>query len=126
MHGLSASAALATELEMRERALHTAEVRADRQRLEALLDEDFSEVGQSGRCYTRTQMLRHLPAEGAQVDIEAKDFVVALLAPDLAQVRYRSRYRQAGQADAWAERSSLWRRHGSRWRLCFHQATPSP
>jgi hypothetical protein len=126
MHGLSASAALATELEMRERALHTAEVRADRQRLEALLDEDFSEVGQSGRCYTRTQMLRHLPAEGAQVDIEAKDFVVALLAPDLAQVRYRSRYRQAGQADAWAERSSLWRRQGSRWRLCFHQATPAP
>lgn len=122
--GRPADAALAAELEALERALHAPQVRGDRERLAALLDEDFSEIGSSGRCYGRDSALQEIPLERAQVLIESEQYAVWLLAKDLAQVRYRSRYHLDGQAQRWVLRSSLWRRHGQRWRMLFHQGTP--
>lgn len=122
--GKPADAALAAELEALERALHAPPVRADRERLAALLDEDFSEIGSSGQCYGRAAALAEIPLERAQLLIESEQFAVRLLADGLAQVRYRSRYHVDGQAQRWVLRSSLWRRHGQRWRMLFHQGTP--
>ncbi|WP_049456891.1 DUF4440 domain-containing protein [Stenotrophomonas maltophilia] len=121
--GRPADAALAAELEALERALHTPQVRGDRVRLAALLDEDFSEIGSSGQCYSRAVALAEIPLERTQVLIESEQFVMRLLADGLAQVRYRSRYHVDGQAQRWVLRSSLWRRHGQRWRMLFHQGT---
>lgn len=121
--GQPADAALAAELEHLERALHTPQVRGDRARLAELLDEDFSEIGSSGQCYGRTAALAEIPLERTQVLIESEQFAVRLLADGLAQVRYRSRYHADGQAQRWVLRSSLWRRHGQRWRMLFHQGT---
>jgi len=122
--GAPADAALAAELEMLERALHAPAVRADRERLAALLDEDFSEIGSSGRCYGREAALAEIPLERAQVQIESEQYAVSLLTQDLAQVRYRSRYHLDGQPQGWVLRSSLWRRHAQGWRVVFHQGTP--
>ncbi|WP_414496777.1 DUF4440 domain-containing protein [Stenotrophomonas maltophilia] len=122
--GAPADAALAAELEMLERALHAPAVRADRERLAALLDEDFSEIGSSGCCYDREAALAELPLERAQVQIESEQYAVSLLTQDLAQVRYRSRYHLDGQPQGWVLRSSLWRRHAQGWRVVFHQGTP--
>ncbi len=122
--GQPADAVLAAELEALERALHAPPVRADRGRLVALLDEDFSEIGSSGQCYGRDAALAEIPLERTQVLIESEQFAVRLLADGLAQVRYRSRYHVDGQAQRWVLRSSLWRRHGQGWRMVFHQGTP--
>lgn len=122
--GRPADAALATELEALERALHAPQVRADRGRLAALLDEDFTEIGSSGRCHGRQAALEEVPLERAVVLIESDQYAVRLLAEDLAQVRYRSRHHVDGQAQRWVLRSSLWRRHGDGWRMVFHQGTP--
>ncbi|QDL27047.1 DUF4440 domain-containing protein [Stenotrophomonas maltophilia] len=122
--GQPADTALAAELEALERALHAPQVRADRERLAALLDEDFSEIGSSGQCYGRDAALQKIPLERAQVLIESEQYAVWLLAEGRAQVRYRSRYHVDGQAQRWVLRSSLWRRHGQRWRVVFHQGTP--
>lgn len=122
--GQPADTALAAELEALERALHAPLVRADRERLAALLDEDFSEIGSSGRCHGRDAALQEIPLERAQVLVESDQYTVWLLAEGLAQVRYRSRYHVDGQAQRWVLRSSLWRRHGQRWRMVFHQGTP--
>lgn len=122
--GQPADAALAAELEALERALHTPQVRGDRARLAELLDEDFSEIGSSGQCYGRDAALAEIPLERAQVLIESEQFAVRLLADGMAQVRYRSRYHVEGHAQRWVLRSSLWRRHGQRWRMLFHQGTP--
>ncbi len=111
-----ADAALAAELEHLERALHTPQVRGDRARLAALLDEDFSEIGSSGRCYGREAALAEIPLERVQVQIESEQYAVSLLTQDLAQVRYRSRYHLDGQPQGWVLRSSLWRRHAQGWR----------
>ncbi len=118
--GQPADAALAAELEALERALHAPQVRADREQLAALLDEDFSEIGSSGQCYGRDAALQEIPLERAQVLIESEQYAVWLLAEDLAQVRYRSRYHVDGQAQGWVLRSSLWRRHAQEWRVVFH------
>ncbi|PZP65049.1 MAG: DUF4440 domain-containing protein, partial [Stenotrophomonas maltophilia] len=90
--GRPVDTALAAELETLERALHASPVRVDRERLAALLDEDFSEIGSSGQCYGRDAALQEIPLERAQVLIESDQYAVWLLAEGLAQVRYRSRH----------------------------------
>jgi len=122
--GLPADAALAAGLEVLERALHAPAVRADPERLDALLDKDFSEIGSSGQCYGRDAALQEIPLERAQVLIESEQYAVWLLADGLAQVRYRSRHYLDGQPQGWVLRSSLWRQHGDGWRMLFHQGTP--
>ena len=122
--GHAATPALAAELEGLERALHSPQVRADHQRLAALLDEDFSEIGSSGQCYCREVALEEIPLERAQVLIESDQYAVWMLAEGLAQVRYRSRYHVDGQPQCWVLRSSLWRLHATGWRVVFHQGTP--
>ncbi|MCR8714542.1 DUF4440 domain-containing protein [Stenotrophomonas indicatrix] len=122
--GAAASPALAAELERLERALHRPQVRADHERLAALLDEDFREIGSSGQCYGREVALQEIPLERAQGLIESDQYAVWMLAEGFAQVRYRSRSHVDGQPRRWVLRSSLWRLHSTGWRMVFHQGTP--
>ncbi|MEG2803837.1 DUF4440 domain-containing protein [Stenotrophomonas sp.] len=119
-----APAALAAYLEALERALHDPAVRADVARLAALLDADFSEIGSSGNGYDRATALAEIPAERAEVTILSDDYRVTLLAPTVAQVRYRSWYVVDGVRQRVVLRSSLWRLHGEAWQVVFHQGTP--
>lgn len=118
-------AALAAHLEALERALHDPQVRADAARLAALLDADFSEIGSTGNSYGRAAALAEIPAERAAVEIRSDDYRVALLAPTVAQVRYRSWYVIEGVQQREVLRSSLWRRHADAWQVVFHQGTPA-
>jgi len=117
--------ALAVHLEALERALHDPVVRADAARLAALLDPDFSEIRSSGSCYGRAAALVDIPAERAGVEIVSDDYRVCLLAPTVAQVRYRSWYVVDGVRQRAVLRSSLWRLHDAAWRVLFHQGTPA-
>ncbi len=121
----SNAAALATHLEALERALHDPVVRSDVARLAALLDADFSEIGSSGSCYGRAAALVGIPAERTAVEIESDDYAVSLLAPTVAQVRYRSWYVIDGVRQREVLRSSLWRLREDAWRVVFHQGTPT-
>lgn len=118
-------AALAAHLEALERALHDPQVRGDVARLDELLDAEFSEIGSSGQCYGRETALAEIPLQRAQVDILSDDYQVALLAPGVAQVRYRSWYVIEGVRQREVLRSSLWRLQGDAWRVRFHQGTPA-
>ena len=117
--------ALAAHLQALERALHGPAVRCDVAQLAALLDDDFREIGSSGACFDRAAALAEIPRERAQVEIVSCDYDVALLAPTLAQVRYRSWYVIDGARQREVLRSSLWRLHGEAWRVVFHQGTPA-
>lgn len=112
---------LLVELEL---ALLQPQVRASRERLDALLCDDFREIAASGRVFGKDEVLRRLPQETG-VGFEATGFDVRAIAPDVALVAYRAQ-RRSGGAHSRSVRSSLWRREAGRWRMVFHQGTPLP
>ncbi|MBV6844432.1 nuclear transport factor 2 family protein [Xanthomonas axonopodis pv. cassiae] len=114
--------ALLMQLRTLELRLLDPQQRADVQVLEALLDPAFVEFGTSGRRYTRSEVIAALRAPGVAAEYCAEDFECARLAPDLAQVRYRSVDRRQG-VERQALRSSLWRSNAAGWQLLFHQGT---
>ncbi|ASL02257.1 DUF4440 domain-containing protein [Xanthomonas citri] len=114
--------ALLVQLRTLELRLLDPQQRADVQVLEALLDPAFVEFGTSGHRYTRSEVTAALRVPGVAAEYCADDFECARLAPDLAQVRYRSMDRRQG-VERQALRSSLWRRNAAGWQLLFHQGT---
>lgn len=114
---------LLLELETR---LQQAEVRADRQALEALLADDFLEFGASGGRWDKAQVLESLPQQDF-IERSISEFSLQPLAADLAQVTYLCHNAAAGgRAAGSAWRSSLWRCREGRWQMLFHQGTPRP
>jgi hypothetical protein len=103
-----------------EESLWRAETRFDLAHMETVLAPDFVEFGRSGRIYYRDACLA-IPA--GELDAELRNIQIRFLAPDVAQVTYVSVLRH--ETVDHANRSSLWTRTGSGWRLRFHQGTPT-
>jgi hypothetical protein len=90
--------------------------------LAALIDDEFAEIGASGRRWDRTailDLLGRVPDE--EVTIEG--FAAAPLGADAVLVTYRSVARAPGLPARSAWRSSVWVRRGGDWRIRFHQGT---
>lgn len=95
-------------------------VRRCRAACSALLDDEFHEVGASGRIWDRASILDEMAtAEGPAPVVE--NLAAVRFVPDAVLVTYRSRV--PGRTSL---RSSVWRRGTSRWTLYFHQGTPLP
>jgi glyoxylase I family protein len=99
-----------------ERETLDPQARRDSARMAALLADGFSEIGASGRVWTREDVLAAVASESQADDRDPLDLRATWLAPGLAQVTYRS----GGPTPSL--RSSLWRWDG-RWQLVFHQGT---
>jgi hypothetical protein len=107
------------EVVRRELALLEPDVRADAERVLALLHPEFLEHGASGRVWDRESITA--VTSGTEVAIEATDLQTRYLGADAVLVTYRSR--EPGRE---ALRSSVWLRDPeSGWLLLFHQGTPS-
>ncbi|MCG2621048.1 ribonuclease HI family protein [Arthrobacter sp. I2-34] len=101
-----------------EEELLRPETRSDFGRMAVLLHRDFAEIGESGRMWTREEIINALqtaPAAGSELDLLA----VERLGEESILVTYRSRGRAGSSL-----RSSLWLREEGHWRLRFHQGTP--
>ncbi len=120
-------AALLAHLQSLETELHRPETRSDAARLDALLHEDFREIGRSGVVYTNADVLAQLPMEAASpADIVAEGFELRRLGDAVALLTYRSAHRMEGGAlDRLTLRASIWERSGREWRMRFHQGTPA-
>jgi ribonuclease HI len=97
----------------REQHLLDPAVRADPVALDGLLHPHFTEVGASGRHWSRAEMIEALVANPS-VAGEMSDAAVSELAYGIALVTY-----DIGDT----RRSSLWVREHSRWLLRYHQGT---
>jgi ribonuclease HI len=98
-----------------ERALLDPEVRRDRQRLDALLHDDFLEFGASGRRWDKAAVLETLPRETSAAAPALGDVDATVLAPGVVLVTYTA---------LGALRSSLWLRGSDgAWQMRFHQGT---
>lgn len=105
-------------VEALEREFLRPETRADMGRIAVLLHPDFTEIGRSGRIWTRDAMMMALvdqPEGPTELELLGAD----RLGEGAVLLTYRS-YARAGTT----LRSSLWVHDGAQWRLRFHQGTP--
>lgn len=117
------SADAAAELERLERELLRPEVRADRACVDALLDDDFLEIGASGAVFGKAEALEALPEERG-VAFGAGTMRVHFVTAEVARVNYAAVRRIEGD-ERRSLRSSWWRRDADgHWRMVFHQGMP--
>lgn len=102
---------------LNERSLLTDGVRRVRSAVAALLHPDWSEVGTSGRLWSRDEMLDTIGPLGRRVTLDVVR--IERLAPGAILLVWR-----AIDDDGASLRSSLWVRDGNRWVQRFHQGTP--
>lgn len=122
-----AEAALLSQLRELEVELHRPSARGSRERLEQLLHPAFTEVGRSGRCYTRDAIIERLLAEGERPDVWSGEFNVLSLGQSTALLTYRSAHvGPGGELTDRARRASIWSRSAAGWQLVYHQGTPEP
>jgi len=106
-----------------EESLWRAERRFDRDYMDATLAPDFFEFGRSGRVYDRSDSL-DVESGAIHATLPLPQFAARLIARDVVLVTYVSEVTYGGALER-ANRSSLWSRHASGWRLRFHQGTPA-
>ena len=109
------------ELRRREPIFHRPELGATRAEFESMVDEDFWEVGASGRRYTRKFVLEVLEdrARTPEEDLwETTDFRCQELAASLYLLTYTLR-----QGERVTRRTTIWRRVVADWKIVFHQGT---
>jgi ribonuclease HI len=84
----------------------------------ALLHPDWSEIGQSGRLWSRAETLEEIgPVPATRVEVISSERV----ADDAILLLWR-----AVSRDRSSLRSTLWVRVGGRWQARFHQGTTEP
>ena len=109
------------ELRRREPIFHRPEFGTTRAEFENMVDDDFWEVGASGRRYTREYTLDVLEkrAHTPEKDVwETTDFRCQELAADLYLLTYTLR-----QGERVTRRTTIWRRAADDWKIVFHQGT---
>ena len=91
--------------------------------LNRYLADDFYEIGASGRCFGKADVLERLPTETPPV-ITQQDFDCRELADGLAQLTYRATIQRVeDNSPSYSMRSSLYRFDGEHWQMIFHQGT---
>ena len=107
-----------------EEQLLKPEVRTSADRVGYLLADDFIEFGSSGRVFNKRQIIETLQQEArnSAPRVLLADFTVRQLAPDAMLVTYRALSEGRGGSRL---RRSVWKLIDGRWRMLFHQGTPS-
>lgn len=107
-----------------EKSLHRRDVRGSQADVDRLLADDFKEIGRSGRMYDKHQTLAALAAETATLAVEAGDFEFREIAAGVVLLTYFARTTDDAGSRA-SLRSSVWKLIDGRWRMLFHQGTPT-
>ncbi|MBJ7459610.1 MAG: DUF4440 domain-containing protein [Thermoleophilaceae bacterium] len=113
-------------LNEREPLFHNAPPGADREYLEALITEDYIEVGGSGRIYSRERVIetvvdryeRNEPA----VEYDVDEFAVREIAPHAYLTTY-TLSQPDGHETRVTRRSTIWTNATGEWQVVYHQGT---
>ena len=96
--------------------------RKDREWLEQILHERFSEITRSGVVVDRTQTIEALSGEESVPAILSSDFRLINVGNNVAILQYRTVNPDGSRASL---RSSCWEiSEKGQWKLVFHQGTP--
>jgi uncharacterized protein (DUF952 family) len=105
-----------------EEGLWMPERRFDPGWMDRILHPDFSEVGASGRVYSRREIIA-TPRVEFEAQLPHRDYGLELIDEDVALARYVSLDSYQG-VPRYAHRSSIWINTNEGWRLRLHQGTP--
>jgi len=105
-----------------ETALHRPDVRSSAERLDALLADDFFEIGASGTTYDKRRAVEDMPRL-PPAEFAVRDFNVRALSDSMALATYEAEKVSGGRERVVSRRSSIWRLTDGRWRMVFHQGT---
>ncbi|MDP5143827.1 nuclear transport factor 2 family protein [Rheinheimera baltica] len=90
--------------------------------LNRYLADDFYEIGATGRCFGKADVLERLPTETPPV-ITQQDFDCRVFADWLAQLTYRATIQRADDnSPTYSVRSSIYRFDGESWQMIFTRA----
>lgn len=112
----------------KEKAHYAAYKQHEMSAIEALVADDFHEIGSTGRFYSKPEVLAAM-ADIQVLDYACEGFRVLPLDESNAIVTYVLTMKRIENGKEYANRayrSSLWRRKNGEWRIAFHQATPLP
>jgi hypothetical protein len=104
------------ELELLQRAC-----RSDYQRLDALLADDFLEIGATGRSFGKADVLSRLPQE-SDIAFVATGMQASHLAQDVVLVTYQASRTHLDKT-VHSKRSSIWVKGARGWQMRYHQGT---
>lgn len=104
-----------------EESMWRTNMRSNREYMERTLSPDFFELGQSGRVYTRKDILDAPPQE-IRARLPLKHFNAHPITEDAVLVTYISE--TAADKVKIGNRSSIWVKTRKGWQLRFHQGTP--
>ncbi len=113
--------AVTRELAAREPIFHRPEFGTSRADFEAMMDDDFFEIGASGKRYSREFVLEALALRdhSAAEHLVVTEFACRQVSADTWLVTYLLEQAQARMS--W--RSTLWRRTAQGWKILYHQGT---
>ena len=116
--------------ELLELELLSAQSRSSAHRLDELLDDEFSEIGQSGKLYNKQEIIEALLREQKLAPVlsrQVKGLHLRELSEDLILLTYFCKVHDltTNMKLRMSRRSSIWRRSGNSWKLLFHQGTPT-
>jgi glyoxylase I family protein len=107
-----------------EQALLGRETRQSASRLEALIADDFLEIGASGKFHDKEAMVRLLP-DAPDIHFITHDLQAKEVSPGTVLLTYELEMKTPRhRATLRSQRSSLWMQRGDRWQIVFHQGTP--
>lgn len=108
-----------------ENKLQQPDVRKSVEQLEELISDDLIEFGSSGQIYTRKDVLNNLPVS-PEIKFIMTDFKIKILSSDIIQSLFKTeKINQETGSKTHSIRSSLWRNEKGKWKMLFHQGTPT-
>jgi hypothetical protein len=113
------------ELAGREPIFHRPELGMTRADFENMIVPDFWEVGASGQCYSRTEVLEILDKRHAIPHIDVWE-MSNLQCRRLAEEVYLLTYTLLQNNERLTRRATIWQRTSEGWKIVYHQGTMVP
>lgn len=108
-----------------ETKLQKSAVRKSIEKLDEIISDDLREITSSGTVATKEDCLINLPA-APEIKFVMTDFSIRQLAPDLIQSFFKTEKTVAGTDKvSYSMRSSIWKNENGKWKMLFHQGTPT-
>ncbi|WP_430487763.1 DUF4440 domain-containing protein [Priestia flexa] len=96
-------------------------VRKSIEELDNLLADEFMEYGSSGQIFYKEIIMNRLPYE-TTIKMTMMDFEIKLLASNVALTTFKLLKHNNMQ---YSLRSSIWKLKEEKWKMIFHQGTPT-